>query len=164
MAHPNVNVDTRLALWTKTSSIFYHTFFFFFLSRICVSWRDKELFYVWVYIHMGVCIYLYIYTHQNKLQPITQHFNATLTSLIRPARMFLQTKREMSLSSCCVLFLAFVLLGSVNCAVSLECKIYDERLKTGGRSGTADKKVVCSNMELQQVLPVTSFPNRTVTL
>ncbi|XP_053484967.1 adhesion G protein-coupled receptor A3 isoform X3 [Ictalurus furcatus] len=70
----------------------------------------------------------------------------------------------MSLSSWCVLFLAFVLLGSVNCAVSLECKIYDERLKTGGRSGTADKKVVCSNMELQQVLPVTSFPNRTVTL
>lgn len=74
------------------------------------------------------------------------------------------TQLEMSLSSWCGLFLAFVLLESANSAASNECKSYDERSKVGGRPGTADRKVVCSNMELQQVLPVTSFPNRTVTL
>lgn len=70
----------------------------------------------------------------------------------------------MSLSRWCGLILAFVLLGSANCAASLECKSYDERSKVGGRSGTADKRIVCSNMELQQVLPVPSFPNRTITM
>ncbi|GAA6104261.1 adhesion G protein-coupled receptor A3 [Tachysurus ichikawai] len=70
----------------------------------------------------------------------------------------------MSLSSWCGIFLAFVLLGTVNCAASPECKPSEERSKASSRSGAVDKKVVCSNMELQQVLPVTSFPNRTVTL
>lgn len=41
---------------------------------------------------------------------------------------------------------------------SSDCKSYDERSKSG------DRKVVCSNMELHQVLPAASFPNRTVTL
>ncbi|XP_028995310.1 adhesion G protein-coupled receptor A3 [Betta splendens] len=53
------------------------------------------------------------------------------------------------------------------CAAALgssDCKSYDERSKSAGRSPASDKKVVCSNMELHQVLPPDSFPNRTVTL
>ncbi|XP_041723699.2 adhesion G protein-coupled receptor A3 [Coregonus clupeaformis] len=53
-------------------------------------------------------------------------------------------------------------------ALSSDCKSYDERSKSAGKStpsvATADRKVVCSNMELHQVLPLDSFPNRTVTL
>uniref|UniRef100_A0AAQ6ABN2 Adhesion G protein-coupled receptor A3 n=1 Tax=Amphiprion ocellaris TaxID=80972 RepID=A0AAQ6ABN2_AMPOC len=47
---------------------------------------------------------------------------------------------------------------------SSACKSYDERSKSGGKSLTSDRRVVCSNMELHQVLPPDSFPNRTVTL
>lgn len=44
------------------------------------------------------------------------------------------------------------------------CKSYDERSKSGGKSLASDRRVVCSNMDLHQVLPLESFPNRTVTL
>ncbi|XP_067117851.1 LOW QUALITY PROTEIN: adhesion G protein-coupled receptor A3 [Osmerus mordax] len=61
-----------------------------------------------------------------------------------------------------------LLLGGDSSTVSSDCKSYDERAKSAGKSmpsvATADRKVVCSNMELQQVLPPDSFPNRTVTL
>ncbi|XP_029615917.1 adhesion G protein-coupled receptor A3 [Salmo trutta] len=68
-----------------------------------------------------------------------------------------------------LLKLLFVLLlGGDGSAVSSDCKSYDERSKSAGKStpsvATADRKVVCSNMELRQVLPPDSFPNRTVTL
>uniref|UniRef100_A0A8C8K4J2 Adhesion G protein-coupled receptor A3 n=1 Tax=Oncorhynchus tshawytscha TaxID=74940 RepID=A0A8C8K4J2_ONCTS len=68
-----------------------------------------------------------------------------------------------------LLQLLFVLLlGGDGSAVSSDCKSYDERSKSAGKStpsaATADRKVVCSNMELHQVLPPDSFPNRTVTL
>uniref|UniRef100_A0A8C7WHQ2 Adhesion G protein-coupled receptor A3 n=1 Tax=Oncorhynchus mykiss TaxID=8022 RepID=A0A8C7WHQ2_ONCMY len=68
-----------------------------------------------------------------------------------------------------LLQLLFVLLlGGDGSAVSSDCKSYDERSKSAGKSTpsvtTADRKVVCSNMELHQVLPPDSFPNRTVTL
>ncbi|XP_030635049.1 adhesion G protein-coupled receptor A3 [Chanos chanos] len=56
----------------------------------------------------------------------------------------------------------------VSSAVSSDCKSYDERPKTAGKSSpsvaSADRKVVCSHMELHQVLPPETFPNRTVTL
>ncbi|TDG99717.1 hypothetical protein EPR50_G00197810 [Perca flavescens] len=54
--------------------------------------------------------------------------------------------------------------GGGGSAVSSDCKSYDERSKSGGKSLPSDRKVVCSNMELHQVLPPDSFPNRTVTL
>nr|XP_033465928.1 adhesion G protein-coupled receptor A3 [Epinephelus lanceolatus] len=54
--------------------------------------------------------------------------------------------------------------GGGGSAVSSDCKSYDERSKSGGKSLQSDRKVVCSNMELHQVLPPDSFPNRTVTL
>ena len=61
-----------------------------------------------------------------------------------------------------------LLLGGDSSTVSSDCKSYDERSKSAGKLvpsvATADRKVVCSNMELQQVLPPDSFPNRTVTL
>lgn len=59
------------------------------------------------------------------------------------------------------LFVLVLLGGS---AVSFDCKSYDERPKSSGKSLPSDRKVVCSNMELHQVLPPDSFPNRTVTL
>ncbi|XP_028285195.1 adhesion G protein-coupled receptor A3 [Parambassis ranga] len=59
------------------------------------------------------------------------------------------------------LFVILLLSGS---AVSSACKSLDERPKSSGKSLPSDKKVVCSNMELHQVLPPDSFPNRTVTL
>ncbi|XP_068569543.1 adhesion G protein-coupled receptor A3 [Cebidichthys violaceus] len=58
----------------------------------------------------------------------------------------------------------FVLVQLGGSAVSSDCKSYDERPKSGGKSLPSDRKVVCSNMELHQVLPPDSFPNRTVTL
>ncbi|XP_068611808.1 adhesion G protein-coupled receptor A3 [Brachionichthys hirsutus] len=62
-------------------------------------------------------------------------------------------------------FLVMVLLGGCGgSAVSSDCKSYDERSKSSGRSLPSDRKVVCSNMDLRQVLPPDSFPNRTVTL
>uniref|UniRef100_A0A8C1BWZ9 Adhesion G protein-coupled receptor A3 n=1 Tax=Cyprinus carpio carpio TaxID=630221 RepID=A0A8C1BWZ9_CYPCA len=51
---------------------------------------------------------------------------------------------------------------------STECKSYDERSRSAGKSSpsgaTLDRKVVCSNMELHQVPSPESFPNRTVSL
>uniref|UniRef100_A0A3Q2TTJ6 Adhesion G protein-coupled receptor A3 n=1 Tax=Fundulus heteroclitus TaxID=8078 RepID=A0A3Q2TTJ6_FUNHE len=44
------------------------------------------------------------------------------------------------------------------------CKTSDDRPRSAGKSPASDRKVVCSNMELHQVLPPDSFPNRTVTL
>lgn len=63
------------------------------------------------------------------------------------------------------LFVILLLGGSSSrsSAVSSECKPYDERPRSGGKSLTSDRKVVCSNMELHQV-SADSFPNRTVTL
>uniref|UniRef100_A0A8C4ZV63 Adhesion G protein-coupled receptor A3 n=1 Tax=Gadus morhua TaxID=8049 RepID=A0A8C4ZV63_GADMO len=57
----------------------------------------------------------------------------------------------------------------VGAAVSYsDCKPYNERTKGAARplapNATDDKKVFCSNIELDQVLPFDSFPNRTVTL
>uniref|UniRef100_A0A8C7V128 Adhesion G protein-coupled receptor A3 n=1 Tax=Oncorhynchus mykiss TaxID=8022 RepID=A0A8C7V128_ONCMY len=64
--------------------------------------------------------------------------------------------------------LLVLLLGGDGSALSSDCKSYDERSKSAGKStqsvATADRKVVCSNMELHQVLPPDSFSNRTVTL
>ncbi|XP_056156292.1 adhesion G protein-coupled receptor A3 [Lampris incognitus] len=58
--------------------------------------------------------------------------------------------------------------GGGRSAAPSDCKSYDERSKSAGKSlpsaATAERKVVCSNMELHQVLPPDSFPNRTVTL
>uniref|UniRef100_A0A9J8DI09 Adhesion G protein-coupled receptor A3 n=1 Tax=Cyprinus carpio carpio TaxID=630221 RepID=A0A9J8DI09_CYPCA len=74
----------------------------------------------------------------------------------------------MSLGASCVLLLAFVLLRSSSSAGSTECKSYDERSRSAGKSSpsgaTLDRKVVCSNMELHQVPSPESFPNRTVSL
>ncbi|KAM6960179.1 adhesion G protein-coupled receptor A3 [Tautogolabrus adspersus] len=62
------------------------------------------------------------------------------------------------------LFVVSLLCGGAGSAVSSDCKSYDERSKSGVKSPQSDRKVVCSNMELHQVLPPDSFPNRTVTL
>ncbi|XP_052456930.1 adhesion G protein-coupled receptor A3 isoform X2 [Carassius gibelio] len=74
----------------------------------------------------------------------------------------------MSLGAACVLLLAFVPLRSASSAGSTECKSYDERSRSAGKSSpsgaTLDRKVVCSNMELHQVPSPESFPNRTVSL
>lgn len=74
----------------------------------------------------------------------------------------------MSMGATCVLLLAFVLLWSCISAGSTECKSYDERSRSAGKSSpsgaTLDRKVVCSNMELHQVPSPESFPNRTVSL
>lgn len=66
--------------------------------------------------------------------------------------------------------LAVLLLGacgsrSGSAALSpSDCKSNDKRPKSGSRSPASDGKMVCSNMELHQVLPADSFPNRTLTL
>lgn len=52
---------------------------------------------------------------------------------------------------------ALLLLGGSS-GGSADCRSLEERSRGG------DRKVVCSNMELHQVLPADSFPNRTVTL
>uniref|UniRef100_W5K4J2 Adhesion G protein-coupled receptor A3 n=1 Tax=Astyanax mexicanus TaxID=7994 RepID=W5K4J2_ASTMX len=66
------------------------------------------------------------------------------------------------------LLLVLGLFGGADSALSSDCKTYDERSRNAGKGSpsvaTADRKVVCSNMELLQVLPPESFPNRTVTL
>ncbi|XP_062300831.1 adhesion G protein-coupled receptor A3 [Scomber scombrus] len=62
------------------------------------------------------------------------------------------------------LFVILLLVGGGGSAVSSDCKSYDERSKSSGKSLPTDRKVVCSNMELHQVLPPDSFPNKTVTL
>ncbi|XP_041841733.1 adhesion G protein-coupled receptor A3 [Melanotaenia boesemani] len=61
------------------------------------------------------------------------------------------------------LLVILLLSGCRGTAVPFPCKSSDERPKSGGKSLPSDK-VVCSNMELHQVLPPDSFPNRTVTL
>eukprot|EP00064_Thunnus_orientalis_P012680 superscaffoldBa00001974_g12715 len=62
------------------------------------------------------------------------------------------------------LFVILLLSGGGGSAISSDCKSYDERSKSSGKSLPADRKVVCSNMGLHQLLPPDSFPNRTVTL
>ena len=74
----------------------------------------------------------------------------------------------MSVCGLWLLFLALELLGGSDSAVSSDCKSYDEHPRNAGKGSpsvaTGDRKVVCSNMELHQVLPPESFPNRTFTL
>ncbi|XP_038128500.1 adhesion G protein-coupled receptor A3 isoform X2 [Cyprinodon tularosa] len=65
---------------------------------------------------------------------------------------------------CLRLLVVVVLSGLSGSAVPLACKTSDERPRSGAKSPASDRKVVCSNMELHQVLPPDSFPNRTVTL
>ena len=66
------------------------------------------------------------------------------------------------------LLVSLLLLGSGSAVSYSDCKPYNERTKGAARplapNATDDKKVVCSNIELHQVLPFDSFPNRTVTL
>uniref|UniRef100_A0A3Q3LFB3 Adhesion G protein-coupled receptor A3 n=1 Tax=Mastacembelus armatus TaxID=205130 RepID=A0A3Q3LFB3_9TELE len=62
------------------------------------------------------------------------------------------------------LVVILLLSGGRGSALSSDCKSFDERSKSAGKSLPSDRKVVCSNMELHQVLPPDSFPNRTVTL
>lgn len=62
------------------------------------------------------------------------------------------------------LFVGLLLVGACDAAQSSDCKSSDERSKSPGKSPLSDRKVVCSNMELSQVFPPESFPNRTVTL
>ncbi|KAM9335777.1 adhesion G protein-coupled receptor A3 [Symphorus nematophorus] len=62
------------------------------------------------------------------------------------------------------LFLVVLLSGGGGSVGSSDCKSSDERSRSSGKSLPSDRKVVCSNMELHQVLPPDSFPNRTVTL
>ncbi|XP_061664388.1 adhesion G protein-coupled receptor A3 [Syngnathoides biaculeatus] len=61
-------------------------------------------------------------------------------------------------------FVTLLLGGVGGSALAAGCKSYDEHSKSTGKSLASDRKVVCSNMELRQVLPPDSFPNRTVTL
>ncbi|KAM8881097.1 adhesion G protein-coupled receptor A3 [Synchiropus picturatus] len=63
-----------------------------------------------------------------------------------------------------LLHTVLLLLSSSSGVLSLDCKITDERSKSPGRSLSADVKVVCSNMDIRQLLPLEFFPNRTVTL
>ncbi|XP_008434030.1 adhesion G protein-coupled receptor A3 [Poecilia reticulata] len=62
------------------------------------------------------------------------------------------------------LVVVLLLSGLRGSAVPFACKTSDEGPKSGGKSPASDRKVVCSNMELHQVLPADSFPNRTVIL
>ncbi|XP_030194341.1 adhesion G protein-coupled receptor A3 [Gadus morhua] len=66
------------------------------------------------------------------------------------------------------LLVVLLLLGSGAAVSYSDCKPYNERTKGAARplapNATDDKKVFCSNIELDQVLPFDSFPNRTVTL
>ena len=56
------------------------------------------------------------------------------------------------------------LLGGGAVALPPGCK-HDGRLRGAGRAaGAAEGKVVCSSLELAQVLPPDTLPNRTVTL
>uniref|UniRef100_A0A673AFR7 Adhesion G protein-coupled receptor A3 n=1 Tax=Sphaeramia orbicularis TaxID=375764 RepID=A0A673AFR7_9TELE len=63
------------------------------------------------------------------------------------------------------LFVILLLCGSGGDSAQLsDCKPNVERSKSSGKSLTTDRKLVCSNMELHQVLPPDSIPNRTLTL
>lgn len=54
--------------------------------------------------------------------------------------------------------------GCGTAALPPGCK-HDGRARAAGRAaGAAESKVVCSSLELAQVLPPDSLPNRTVTL
>ncbi|KAI1888516.1 hypothetical protein AGOR_G00185970 [Albula goreensis] len=62
---------------------------------------------------------------------------------------------------------AFLFLTSYGLAISADCKTSVERPKNVGKGSSpapASERVVCSNMDLDQVLPTHSFSNRTVTL
>lgn len=63
-----------------------------------------------------------------------------------------------------LLVVLLLLLGPGSEVLCLDCKITDERSKNPGRSPPGDTKVVCSNMDLHQLLPLGFLPNRTVTL
>ncbi|KAM9424257.1 adhesion G protein-coupled receptor A3 [Pholidichthys leucotaenia] len=63
-----------------------------------------------------------------------------------------------------LLVVLLLLSGRGGSAAASVCKASDERAKSGARSAPSDKKVVCSNMELHQVLAPDSLPNTTVTL
>lgn len=60
--------------------------------------------------------------------------------------------------------LAVLLFGGSAALSPSDCKSNDKRPKSGTRSSASDGKMVCSNMELHQVLPADSFPNKTLTL
>ncbi|GCB64155.1 hypothetical protein scyTo_0013292 [Scyliorhinus torazame] len=76
----------------------------------------------------------------------------------------------------CVELSGVILLLAVGACVSVPsgCKRLDERPKNAGKlssspaatpvPGTADKKVVCTNLELTEIFPLDTLPNRTVTL
>lgn len=65
----------------------------------------------------------------------------------------------------CQLFVGLLLLvGACDSALPSYCKSSDDAKKSAAKSLLPDRKVVCSNMELHQVLPLESFPNRTTTL
>ncbi|KAJ7428420.1 hypothetical protein BTVI_00665 [Pitangus sulphuratus] len=72
----------------------------------------------------------------------------------RPARLLLPA------------LLLLAALGGGGAALPPGCK-YDGRPKSAGKAaagGAVEVKVVCSNLELAQVLPPEALPNRTVTL
>lgn len=63
--------------------------------------------------------------------------------------------------------LALLLLGACGSrsgSAALSPSDYKSKPRSGSRSPASDGKMVCSNMELHQVLPADSFPNRTLTL
>ncbi|KAG7259707.1 hypothetical protein CRUP_026358 [Coryphaenoides rupestris] len=97
----------------------------------------------------------------------------------------------MLLQSCVILILLLLSAGGSTALPSppssySDCKTYNERPRTAGKASPLlappppstgnsstittttitleDKKVVCSNTELRQVLPPDALPNRTVTL
>ncbi|XP_064199534.1 adhesion G protein-coupled receptor A3 [Anguilla rostrata] len=62
---------------------------------------------------------------------------------------------------------AFLFLTSNGLTISSDCKTSEERPRNTGKGSIPAatlERVVCSNMDLDQVLPSDSFPNRTVTL
>lgn len=83
-------------------------------------------------------------------------------ALCRPPRRRRRPARVMP----AVLLLLLAVLGGGGAALPPGCK-YDGRPKSAGKAaagGPAEVKVVCSNLELAQVLPPEALPNRTVTL
>uniref|UniRef100_A0A8C9SS67 Adhesion G protein-coupled receptor A3 n=1 Tax=Scleropages formosus TaxID=113540 RepID=A0A8C9SS67_SCLFO len=62
-----------------------------------------------------------------------------------------------------LLWIPVLLLGGVRSALPPDCKSYEERVKKPAEGGL-DRKVVCSNLELRQVVEPEWLPNRTVTL
>ncbi|XP_061107465.1 adhesion G protein-coupled receptor A3 isoform X2 [Conger conger] len=63
--------------------------------------------------------------------------------------------------------IAFLFLTSDGLTISSDCKTSEERQRNTGKGSSPAatlERVVCSNMDLDQVLPSDSFTNRTVTL